>query len=235
VFRCGRILLAVALATLPAIADVDGTVRNERGVLVAGVSITAFRGGYSITTAMTDVRGRFRLQTFPPLVVFIQHPQYEPLVAIVSKAQQLDLALLDHAGRQWSVPPCTLEQRNRTGWGPLLFDFPSDGSTRRSQDIDYELVVVGRDKGSERLEIWSGTNNSHAFPASRPKWLREDAKMTARSVRFQGIDGIDFRAESADGAVYRWVGSADNFAKYESVSRQTGTFFDTIIATACTK
>jgi len=234
VFRCERILLGVVIVTLPAMADVDGTIRNERGAPVAGVSIAAYRRGYSITTATSDVRGRFRIQTFPPFVIFIQQPQYEPLVAVVNDTKRLNLALFDHAGRQWSVPQCTPEERNRKGWGPLLFAFPSQG-TRRSQDIDYELVVVAGGREAERLEVWSGIYNSHGFPPSRPGWLSEDAKMRARSVKFDGIDGIDFKAESADGAVSRWVGSADHFAKYESVSRQTSVSFDRIIATVCTK
>src|SRR5688572_10983301 len=72
VVSCDRFLLAFVIATLPAMAEIDGIVSNERGAPVAGVSITAYRGGYPITKAKTDMRGRFRLLTFPPIVVFVE-------------------------------------------------------------------------------------------------------------------------------------------------------------------
>jgi hypothetical protein len=166
--------------------------------------------------------------------VLTEHPDYEPLVAVITGTEPLKLTLLDHAGRRWLIPSCPTERANYAGWGPLRFDFPKDGSTHRSTDIDYERVAVVHGAPPERLQVWSGLSVSHGFPES-PAWLRENAKLSARSVAFHGMVGLDFRVESSDGRVSRWLGMATNFATYEFVSSENAKLFDSIIATACSK
>jgi hypothetical protein len=207
---------------------------NERGSPVGGVTIYAYRGGYAITTAKADVQGHFRLFTFPPVVVFIEQSGYEPFVSVVSASEPLKLTLLDPAGRRWSIRACTSKEANRNGWGRLRFDFSTDGSTKRSVDIDYERVVVTYGSTSERLEVWSGASVSEGFPNS-PGWLREKAKLAIRSIAFGDRIGIDFRASFDDGRASRWVGTASNFAAYEAVSPVAAKLFDSVIDGACVK
>jgi hypothetical protein len=233
VFRCAFFLVAVVAVSAPA-ADIVGTITNERGRPVGGVIINAYRGGYSITTAKADPQGRFRLLTFPPAVVLIEQPDYEPFVSVISASEPVRLTLLDHSGRRWLIPACTSDGANRPGWGPLRFDFPTDGSTRRSTDIDYERVVVAFGSPAERLEVWSGESVSRGFPTT-PGWLREKAKLSVRSIGFRDRIGIDFRANFNDGRASRWAGTATNFAAYEAVTPEAAKLFDSVIDSACVK
>lgn len=70
--------------TWSASAALAGTVRNERGDPLGNLTLSAFRGGYAITTAMADEHGNSRLLTFPRFVVFIEHEGYEPLATVIS-------------------------------------------------------------------------------------------------------------------------------------------------------
>jgi hypothetical protein len=176
VFRSVFFLVAVVAVRAPA-ADIDGTVTNERGQPVGGVTINAYRGGYSITTAKADAQGRFRLLTFPPVVILIEQPDYEPLVSVILASEPARLTLLDHAERWWSIRSCRSEEADRPGWGPLRFAFPTDGSTRRSIDIDYERVVVAYGSPAERLEVWAGES------VSRGSQLRRDGCARKRNCR----------------------------------------------------
>lgn len=232
--QCSFLLVAVAALNAPAIAAIEGTVKDERGQSVGGVTISAYRGGYAITTAKADSQGRFRLLTFPPVVAFIEQPEYEPFVSVISSTEPVRFILLDHVGQRWSIRTCTSEEANRPGWGPVLFDFPEDGSTRRSTDIDYERVVVVYGSQPERLVVWSGESVSDGFPTS-PGWMREKAALSVRSIAFRGRTGIDFRTNLNDGRASRWVGTRTNFAEYESVSVEAAKLFDSIIDSACVK
>jgi hypothetical protein len=227
VFRCAFFLVAAVAVSAPA-ADIYGTITNERGRPVGGATINAYRGGYAITTAKADSQGRFRLPTFPPVVVLIEQPDYEPFVNVISASEPVRLTLLDHPGRRWSVPACTSEEGNRPGWSPLRFAFPRDGSTRHSTDIDYERVAVAYGSPAEILEVWSGQSVSRGFP-NTPGWFREKAKLAVRSIAFRDRIGIDFRANFNDGRTSRWVGAATNFAAYEAVSPKAAKLFDSVI------
>ncbi len=232
--QCSFFLVAVAALTAPAVAAIEGTVKDERRKPVGGVTISAYRGGYAITRAKADPQGRFRLLTFPPVVAFIEQPEYEPFVSVISSTEPVRFTLLDHVGQRWSIRACTSEEASRPGWGPLRFDFPKDGSTRRSTDIDYERVVVVYGSQPEGLVVWSGESVSDGFPTS-PGWLREKATLSVRSIAFRDRSGIDFRASFNDGRASRWVGTRTNFAEYESVSAGAAKVFDSIIDSACVK
>ena len=233
-FRYGLLPCALLAITSSAFAALDGTIRNERGVPLGNVTVGAFRGGYAITTTKTDSHGHFRLLTFPPVVAFIEHEGYEPQASLIDGSEHVKLILLDHTGRRWEIPQCADDQAKRVAWGPLRFEFPSDGSTRRSTDIDYERIVVAYGATPEVLVVWSGLSASNGFPTG-PAWLREKARITARSIAFRGSVGIDMRTALNDGRVSRWFGTATNFARYESVSREAAILFDNIIESACSK
>lgn len=215
-------------------AALDGTVRDERGNPLGNVTVSAFRGGYAITTAKADAHGNFRLLTFPPVVVFIEHDGYEPLATVIEGSERIKLTLLDHIGRRWYIPKCAEDQAKRIQWGPLRFEFPNDGSTRRSTDIDYERIVVAYRAKPDILAVWSGLSVSHGFPTS-PAPFREKAQIAARSIAFEKAVGIDVRTAFNDGRVSRWFGTATNFAIYEFASVEAAMLFDKIIESACTK
>jgi hypothetical protein len=177
---------ALLAITSSAFAALDGTIRNERGVPLGNVTIGAFRGGYAITTTKTDSHGHFRLLTFPPVVAFIEHEGYEPLASLIDGSEHVKLTLLDHTGRRWDIPQCADDQAKRIAWGPLRFEFPSDGSARRSTDIDYERIVVAYGATPELLVVWSVGTFSLQWLANRPGMVAREGANYGAVDCFQG-------------------------------------------------
>jgi hypothetical protein len=97
---------------------------------------------YAITTAKADRQGRFRLLTFPPVVIFIESKDYEPFVTVLNGPEPIKVNLHDHGTRRWILPRCTTDQALHNRSGPIRYSFPEDGGTHGAHDIDYEQTVV---------------------------------------------------------------------------------------------
>lgn len=230
------VVVTLAITAMAQDSPVSGSIADENGATIAGVSVTGNvhndGGGYSHTSTVSDTNGRFTLPPVGRPIMFNKHG-FAPLVYVRAPGEAEIAIRLDPAAMPAQLPACPPTKAKRYGF-LMLFTMPPHARVKHKNydDTWADIVSYPRNTG-ERMLIWSGpTLGGGGFP--RENLLLDASTITGRSIA-SGMAGMDFAGASKQGGRWRSFSTPWSIVTYENVSEEAAEYFDSIIGSACWK
>jgi hypothetical protein len=221
----GLFLLAVCDANVAA-SEIHGTVISKAGTPVSAALVSSLPWD----EIRTDAEGRFLL-TRPHAMVRFSARGYLPVTWAVSRLPQV-IVLEPATSGPWSPPMCPVAPQTKALdiGARMRFKRPDKAKVLRSQDIDYQMLVV-RYRGDE-LRFGSGPHWSSGLPGESD--LGGSQALEERDVLMpEGDSAGEYRATLADGARWRFVGVFGTTVSYTARSSESAAYFDGILDSLC--
>lgn len=213
--------------------SIDGLVVGTDGKPLADVRVEHHE--YNRQSVLSDVNGRFQLQTRAPALV-LRKTGYRSYFLRTAEASHVRIVLVtEKSGGMPGACAANSECQSITGWGSI-FCLPSITGVKSSaqgHDADYGIRAysIETESGPIQLRHGSGPMWSFGIPVDTEVWKSVEygessyvqAKLLIRDARGRG----------ADGKRWRYVGIFGESASYSNADEDAAKLFDRMLDGMC--
>jgi hypothetical protein len=210
--------------------DVSGVVMDSSDQAIEGAYVENTGSPRAITS---DASGHFRLSTRAPSFV-VRKEGYNSVFVRTTSTNPVVVTLTES---RYSAPRCPNKSAcdSVAGFG-ARFCFPRiEGVkvSKRVNDVDYgqRTFSVRTKHGRGTISYGSGPQWSLGWPPDEDVW--RSVEYSERIYAAKGAEVLDARGKTADGKLWRYLGTFGESASYEGVDAESAALLDKVLDGFC--